>query len=70
MIRKFIISKVYDSSTCRCGCGGKALYLCSGKDYGGETFVDEPACFDATVYLEESAALLGLPFSKQPIAKS
>lgn len=52
---------------CLCGCKGEAMYLISGQDYGGQFFKDEPACFDAATYCEESAAVLDLPFSMKLI---
>lgn len=56
---------------CRCGCEGEALWLVTGFGYEphgkGAPFVDEPACHDAAVYLEETALELGLPpVSKRP----
>lgn len=52
---------------CRCGCDQPARYFYTGEDYGGWTFVDEPACYSAGCYLEESAAELGLKLTKRKV---
>lgn len=59
---------------CQCGCKGDASWLCTGNDYDprkpggkGKEFVDEPACTNAALYLDESASQLGLPFTRRHI---
>lgn len=55
---------------CRCGCDQPAVYLCNGFDYEprakdkrGKPYVNEPTCLDAMLYLKESSAEMGHPFS-------
>ncbi len=61
------------SVICECGCGHEAEWLCWGVDYDpakpdghGQRF-ETPACYNAMMYLEESADSFGLPFEKEPL---
>ncbi len=56
-----------DSPTCRCGCGQSATWLISGTDFGGDQYVDDPACQSAADYCEEAASELGLNFSRKKL---
>jgi hypothetical protein len=49
---------------CKCGCDSEAAFYISGVGFGGDAYYNEPACWAATEYCEESAAILELPFSK------
>ncbi len=59
---------------CNCGCKGEPSYLVTGYDYDpraknnrGKPFVDEPACINAMMFLEESSYEVGFPFSKKRV---